>query len=104
MIKSQHTKPYKRDMQPNKVEHSTYEGPYFTKHDVNVPFSIPDFSSSKTILHCFHIDANEGELGIGYDMIIDHDLMVQIGLLADFKRQVLNGMVIQYRCKNLALY
>ena len=28
-------------------------------------------------------------MGIGYDMIIGRDLMVQIGLLADFKLQVL---------------
>ena len=32
---------------------------------------------------------DKGELGIGYDMIIGRDLMVQIGLTADFKRQVL---------------
>ena len=63
-------------MHPNRVEYSTYVEPYFTTHYVNVPFSIPDFSSSKTILHCFHVDNNEAELGIGYDIIIDHDLMV----------------------------
>ena len=49
-----------------------------------------EFSSSKIILHCFHVVKNEGELGIGYDMIIFRNLMVQLGLLVDFERQVLH--------------
>ena len=32
---------------------------------------------------------NKVELSIGYDRIIVHDLMVKLGLMADFKRQVL---------------
>ena len=36
------------------------------------------------------MDKNEVELEIGYNMIIERDLMVQIGPLADFKRQVLH--------------
>ena len=44
--------------------------------------------SRKIKLHRFHIDNNEGELVIGYDMIIGRDLMVQIGLLDHFKCQV----------------
>ena len=50
---------------------------------------MPEFSGSKIINHRFHVDKDEGELGIGYDMIIGCDLMVQLGLTADFKRQVL---------------
>ena len=52
-------------------------------------FCIPEVSNSKIILHIFHVDINEGESGIGYDMIIVRDLMVQLGLLNNFKRQVL---------------
>ena len=48
-----------------------------------------EFSSRSIIPHRFHVDNNEGELGIGYDMIIGRNLMVQIGLSDDFKRQVL---------------
>ena len=41
------------------------------------------------INHRFHVNNKKGESGIGYDMIISLDLMVQLGLTADFKRQVL---------------
>ena len=43
----------------------------------------------QVIFHRFHIDKNEGQLVIGYDIIIGRDLMVQLGLSAEFKRQVL---------------
>ena len=48
-----------------------------------------EFSSSKIISHHFHVENNEGKLGIGYDMIIGCDLMLQLGPLDDFKRQLL---------------
>ena len=50
---------------------------------------MPGFSRRKIIEHPFHVDNDKGESGIGYDIIIGHDLMVQLGPLADFKRQVL---------------
>ena len=50
---------------------------------------MPDFSSIKIILHRFHVDNNEGESVTVYDMIIGHDIMVQLDLSADLKRQVL---------------
>ena len=37
----------------------------------------------------FHVDNDKGEWGIGYAMIIGRDLMVQLGLTADFNHQVL---------------
>ena len=62
---------------------------YCTTHDVKVTFCIPELSSSKIINHRFHINNDKGESGIGYDMIIGRDLMVQLGLTANFKRQFL---------------
>ena len=50
---------------------------------------MPEFSSSKIITHCFHVDNDKGKSGIGCYMIIGRDLMVQLGLTANFKRQVL---------------
>ena len=50
---------------------------------------MPELSSSKIINHQFHVYNDIGESGIGYDMVIGRDLMVQIGLMANFKRQVL---------------
>ena len=58
-------------------------------HDVKVPFFMSEFYIRKIISQRFHIDKNEGESGIGYDMIIGRALMVQLDLSAEFKRQVL---------------
>ena len=78
-------------MGSNKVEYSTAAGVYFTTYDVKVPFCMPEFSISKIINHRFHFNNNKEELGISYDKVIGHDLMVQLGLMADFKRHVLQG-------------
>ena len=47
------------------------------------------FSSSKKIKHRFHGNNDKGESSIGYDMIMVHELMVQLGLTDNFKRQFL---------------
>ena len=69
---------------------------YCTTHDVKVPFCMPELTGSKIINHRFHVDNNEGELGIGYDMIIGSDLMVQLCLTADFSVKSFNGMTLLY--------
>ena len=48
-----------------------------------------ELSSRNKIKHYYHINSNKVESGIGYDMIIGCDLMVQLGVTDDFKRQVL---------------
>ena len=48
-----------------------------------------EFSSRKIIEHRSHVENDKGELGIEYDMIIGRDSMVQLGLTAEFKHQVL---------------
>ena len=50
---------------------------------------MPKFSSSKLIDPHFHVKNYKRESSIGYDMIIDHDLMVKLGLTTDFKHKVL---------------
>ena len=75
-------------MRYNKVEYSTYYGVYCMTHDIKVHFCMPGSSSSKIINNRFHVDNKKGESDIGYDMIIRRDLMVQLGLTADFKHQV----------------
>ena len=52
-------------------------------------FDFPEFSRTRIIEHHFRVDSNKGESGIVYDVIIGYDLMVQLGLKDDFKRQVL---------------
>ena len=76
-------------MRSNKLEYSTSTGMYCNTHEVKVPFCMPELSGSKIINHFFHVDNDEGKSGIGYDMIIIRDLMVHLGLTADFKRQVI---------------
>ena len=89
MIKRRHTNHYERKMQSNRVEYSTAAGVYCTTHGFKVPFCMPELSSSNIINHCFHVDNDEGESGICYDMIIGRDVMVQLGHTDNFKRQVL---------------
>ena len=48
-----------------------------------------EFSSRNIINHHFHVKNNKGESGIGYDMIIGRELMVQLGLTVNFKHQFL---------------
>ena len=48
-----------------------------------------EFSSSKIIEHHFHVDNRKVESSIVYAMIIGSDLMVQLGLAANFNHQVL---------------
>ena len=50
---------------------------------------MPESSIRKIINHRFHVDNNKSESGIGYDMIIGRDLMVQLVLTEDLKRQVI---------------
>ena len=96
MIKRKHTKNYERWMWYNKVEYSTATGPYCMVNEAKVPFCMPELSSINIIRYRFHFDNDKGEYGIGYDMIIGRDLMVQLGLSAYFKSQVMQwyGMTI----------
>ena len=74
-------------MRYNKVEYSTASGLYCTTHDVEVNLCMPDFSISKIIEHCFHVYNNKVKSGIYYEIIIGRDLMVQLGLMSNLKRQ-----------------
>ena len=46
--------------------------------------AMPEFTNIKIIEHRFHFDNNKVKSSIGYGMIVGHDLMVQLGLSADF--------------------
>ena len=51
---------------------------------------MPELYTIKIINHRFHVDNNKGESGVGYDMIIFRDLMVQLGFTSKFKYQILH--------------
>ena len=82
MIKCKHIKCYKTKLRDNKVKYGTADVLYITTQGVKVPFSIPEFSSSKIITHQLHVDNARGDEVIRYDMIIGSDLMVKLGLKA----------------------
>ena len=52
-------------------------GLYKTPNDMKVPFITKEFSRSKNIAHWFNIVNMKGDEGIGYDMIIGCDIIVQ---------------------------
>ena len=85
MINRQHTKHYERNIRYIKVEYSTATGVYSSTHDDKVHFSMLQFSSSKIINHWFHVDNEKLKSGIGYDMIIVHDLKLQLGITESLK-------------------
>ena len=51
MIKCKHINPFKSKIRANKVDYRTADDQNITTHDVNYPFIIPEFSSSKVITH-----------------------------------------------------
>ena len=75
-------------MRSNKLEYIKAAGLYCMTNVVKVPFCMPEFYSIKIINHSFHVSNEKGESRIGYGMIIGCDLMVQLGLTADFEHQV----------------
>ena len=76
-------------MRSNKLEYGTSKGPYCTTHDVKVPFSVPEFSITKIVLHQFHVDNDKDKSEMGHEIIIVGDLVVKLGLPDEFKLQFL---------------
>ena len=84
MTNYNHINTFKYKLRTNKVKYSAAAGTDKTTHDVNFSFSVPDVYSIKIRMNHLHVDNAQGYEGIGYGMIIGHDLMVQLGLNADF--------------------
>ena len=87
-------------MRSNILEYITANVVHCTTHDVKVSFACRNFLSESLLINRFYVDNNNGESGIGYDMIIGRDLMVQIFLMAYFKRQVLQWDVTTVHMKD----
>ena len=97
MVQRNHTGNYDKNMRSNKVEYSKAVGPYCTTNNIKVMFCMSEFPIINIISHRFHVDNNKVDMGIGYDMVIGHALMVQIGLMKDLCFKLYNGMILQYR-------
>ena len=50
---------------------------------------MPEFSRRNIVTHLFNVDKEERAYRIGYDMIIGHELMLQLNLKENFGRQIL---------------
>ena len=57
-------------------------------------------------MYHFHVNNNEGESGIVYDMIILRELMIQIDLLDNIKCKIiqLNGVVVNTKDSSILIY
>lgn len=62
---------------------NTAGGEVSTEYVTNVNFNLTEFSESKIINWKFNVSENSNDLG--YDMIIGRDLMVELGLIINFK-------------------
>ena len=61
---------------------------------------MPYISSRNIITHCFHVYNKDGDTCIGYASIIDTHMMVQIGVIVDFKRNLLGWNGAYFPMKN----
>ena len=75
-----------KSIKKSKSRYSTAVGVYKTSKYGTIKFKLPEFSNSKEITWNMDI----GDLGVlEYDMIIGRDLMKSLGLIIDFKHEVL---------------
>ena len=68
---------------------------YTSDYDVRIIFTMPEFLASKIINQRFHVDNEEEDMNIGYDMIIGRNLMTKLGLITDYKQRYSPGMTSQ---------
>ena len=74
---------------PEKLNVGHQQGLYCTAYNIKVMFCMSDFPRSRITSHQFHVDNNEEESVIGYEMVIGSDLMVRLVMVEYFKQQVL---------------
>jgi hypothetical protein len=65
-------------MQKNKVSYNVAGGKFYTKYKAKLGISLPKFSQTNVVRHCFAINDSDSE-GIGYDLIIGQDLCKIMG-------------------------
>ena len=81
MIKKSFVRKFREDFCKNKQQYDTAGGTYTSDQDIRINFMMPKFSASKIINQRFHVDNEEEDMNIGYDMIIRRDLMTKLGLI-----------------------
>ena len=76
---------YKSKTHPNRVEYGTVSGTYCITHGLKVWFFVSELSIRNIIMHWFHVDNKDRKTSIFYDIIIDQELILQLGLIYNFK-------------------
>ena len=86
MISQHYVKKFQKDFRYNEIIYKTDGGEYKNKYDIKIDFTLPEFSETEIINHCFHINSSKDH-NLGYDMIIWRDLMNKLGIIFDFKKK-----------------
>ena len=69
MINSHYVKNFQEEFIHNEITYETTGSNYKTKYDINIYFTLPNFSETKIINHIFHINSSKDK-NLGYDMFI----------------------------------
>ena len=83
VINQNYAKNFREDFRHNYITYKTSGGDYKTKYDINIDFTLPEFSETKIINHWFHINSSKDK-NIGYGIIIGQDIMKKLGIIVDF--------------------
>ena len=62
-------------------------GKFSTTQKHQVEFSMPEFSTDKTITWIVHVDNRTDSTSTRYDMIIGSDLLIELGIMLDFEQK-----------------
>ena len=81
------------------IRYETTAGPYISRLQCKVPFTLAEFSSSSVINHKFQVDEESTAGDIGYDAIFGRNILSELGLIMDFDDKIMswNGNVVPMR-------
>ena len=75
---------------------ATGAGSMHTKWEYNLKFKLNEFSTSKEIEWKFHVDESDlTQDSVGYDIIVGLSMMSQLGLIVNFRANVIDWEDIQ---------
>ena len=99
MIKMKYVKHLKLHKMHKPIRYETTAGPYISRLQCKVPFTLAEFSSSSVINHKFQVDEESTAGDIGYDAIFGRNILSELGLIMDFDDKIMswNGNVVPMR-------
>jgi len=81
------------------IRYETMAGPYMSRIQCKVPFTLAEFSPSSVINHKFQVDEESTDGDIGYDAIFGQNILTELGLIMNFEDRKMswNGNVVPMR-------